>query len=124
MKAATPHGKLLALLCLLLPAAVLPLAALALSPADAAPRTPAMLEAYGEIVPGMTRAEDLGALGFDLLRASTVTPSANAHPDAAAQDCVAARQFCTGYLFHNAAANDIVLLVMNGRVVHKAIRAA
>jgi hypothetical protein len=117
-----------------------------------------VVEAFEQIVPGMTRAEDLTNLGFDA-RDSNVDvlsylgieerflPAAGVrweHLNPAVQACIRAELYCTGYVFHPTRATskrlggtisdllgfrrttrsqrwsaDIILLVMNGRVVHK-----
>jgi hypothetical protein len=43
------------------------------------------------------------------------------HLDPAVQACIRAQAYCTGYVFHPSDrwSADVVLLVMNGRVVHK-----
>jgi len=111
-------------------------------------------EAYDQIVPGMTRADDLPNLGFG-------APSSNAdilsyrdiqerllpagvqweHLNPAVRACIRAELYCNGFAFRPAASRrigkavsdllgfanashsgpsaEVVLLVMNGRVVHK-----
>jgi hypothetical protein len=116
------------------------------------------VEAFEQIVPGMTRADDLPSLGFDA-RANNVEvlsylgieqrflPTAGVRWEQlnpAVQACIRAELYCTGYVFHptrttakrlgNTVSDllgfhritrsrrwsaDIILLVMNGRVVHK-----
>jgi hypothetical protein len=117
-----------------------------------------VVDAFDQIVPGRTRAEDLPNLGFDA-RTGTVDvlsylnieerflPAAGVrweHLDPAVQACIRAELYCTGYVFHPSRTNnkrlgalvpdllgferitrstrwsaDIILLVMNDRVIHK-----
>ncbi len=162
------HSKLLSLLCLLFlgTASLLLLAGCgggllpdqkgqAASPFETYDQ---VVEAFDQIVPGMTRAEDLPNLGFDA-RTGTVDvlsylnieerflPAAGVrweHLNPAVQACIRAELYCTGYVFHPSRTTskrlgsfvpdvlgferitrssrwsaDIILLVMNGRVVHK-----
>jgi hypothetical protein len=119
MRHLTNHGKLLALMTALL---VVPAAAAALTGAGLLTDRPheQTSDAFDRIVPGMTRADDLAGLGFDARDAVLVAPAALPLHDAAAQACIAADRFCTGYVFHPRGA-DVVLLVMDGRVVDKVI---
>ncbi|OAI42582.1 hypothetical protein AYO42_02215 [Rhizomicrobium sp. SCGC AG-212-E05] len=113
-----------------------------------------VVESFDQIVPGMTRADDLPNLGFG-------APTANAdilsyrdiqqrflpagaqweHLEPAVRACIRAELYCNGFVFHAAASTrigkavsdllglarirqssptaEVVLLVMNGRVVHK-----
>ncbi len=128
------HGKLLSLLCLLLVAAAGPAILSACS--GLFPEGPKMgwlggdqaAQAFDRIVPGLTRADDLPALGFDARAPHTDILSYRevqarilpAHPDAAVKACIRAGMFCTGMVFHPADAR-VTLLVMNGRVVHKVL---
>jgi hypothetical protein len=163
-----PHRKLLSLLCFLLVATgsmvllagcgggLLPeQAGRAAGPFE---RYDQVVESFEQIVPNMTRADDLPSLGFDA-RDNNVDvlsylgieqhflPTAGIrweHLDPAVQACIRAELYCTGYVFHptrttskrlgNTVSDllgfhritrsqrwsaDIILLVMNGRVVHK-----
>jgi hypothetical protein len=125
MKKLDAHSKLIAMLGLLLVAAAGPAILTAcsglfphgLGGSEAT-------EAFDRIVPGMTRAEDLPALGFDtahtdLLSAREV--KARLASDAAVTACVQAGIYCTGMVFHPAHAAKVTLLVMNGRVMHKVL---
>jgi hypothetical protein len=117
-----------------------------------------VVDAFDQIVPGMTRAEDLANLGFDARTANVdvlsyvnveerFLPAAGVrweHLNPAVQACIRAELFCTGYVFHPGRtasrrlgsflpdvlgferitrstrwSADVILLVMNGRVVHK-----
>jgi len=117
-----------------------------------------VVEAFDQIVPGMTRADDLPNIGFDARTGNVdvlsyldiegrFLPAAGVrweHMDPAVQACIRAELYCTGYVFHpsrttskrlgsfvpdvlgferitrsNRWSADIILLVMNGRVVHK-----
>lgn len=146
MKRLDAHSKLLSLLCFLLLACG-SLVALAgcsglLPDQKTASANPLksydqVVEAFDQIVPGMTHAEDLPNLGFDartgnvdvlshLNIADRFGPAAGAHRehlDPAVQACIRAQAYCTGYVFHPGRSEswpaDVILLVMNGRVVHK-----
>jgi hypothetical protein len=77
-------------------------------------------EAFDRIVPGMTRADDLAALGFDPHAAAIADAEALQHLKGRAVDaCLAADRFCTGYVF-----GKVTLLVMDGRVIDKVITRA
>ena len=95
-------------------------------------------DSFNQIVPGMTNAQDLPNLGFDPKTANVDVLSYMdvegrfmqapglkwEHLDPAVQDCIRARLYCTGYVFHPGHASgsgpaEVTLLVMNGRVVHK-----
>lgn len=135
MRALDAHGKLLTLLCLLLVASgglLLPGSGglLAAAQAQGQPHDQAV-QAFDQIVPNMTRADDLPNLGFDakaeilsyLGIQSRFLPAAGMrreHLDPAVQACIRAEVYCTGYVFHPGQA-DVTLLVMNGRVIHKVI---
>lgn len=118
MRHLTAHGKLLALMSALL---VIPAAAAALTGTglltDRGPEQ--VSEAFDRIVPGMTRADDLAGLGFDPHAAAVAD---NALLDRlkgdAAQACIAADRYCTGFVFHPKG-GEVVLLVMDGRVTDK-----
>jgi hypothetical protein len=168
MKRLNAHSKLLSLLCFLLlaPGSLVVLSGCgggllpdqktrSASPFESYDQ---VVEAFDQIVPGMTHAEDLLNLGFDA-RAGTVDvlsylnieerflPAAGVrweHLNPAVQACIRAELYCTGYVFHpGRSANkrlgpvipdllgferitrserwsaDVILLVMNGRVIHK-----
>ena len=118
MRHLTAHGKLLALMSALLviPAAAATLTGCGLLTGHGQEQ---MSEAFDRIVPGMTRADDLAGLGFDTNQAVVAD---NALLDRikgeAAQACIAADRYCTGYVFHPAG-GEMVLLVMDGRVTDK-----
>jgi hypothetical protein len=91
-----------------------------------------VVESFGQIVPGMTQAQDLPNLGFDARNADVeVLSHLNIEKrflaaglrweqlDPAIRACINAQVYCTGYVFHPGRASDVTLLVMNGRVVHK-----
>ena len=117
-----------------------------------------VVEAFDQIVPGMTRAEDLPHIGFDARTGNVdvlsyldvegrFLPAAGVrweHLNPAVQACIRAELYCTGFVFHPSRTTskrlgsfvpdvlgfervtrssrwsaDIILLVMNGRVVHK-----
>lgn len=75
-----------------------------------------MAESFDQIVPGMTRADDLPNLGFDPRSANAdvlsypgiqerFLPAAGVrreHLDPAVQACIRAELYCTGYVFHPA----------------------
>ena len=114
MKSMTTRGKFLALsvALLLVPAATAALAGTGLLSEHAS-----NADAFDRIVPGMTRADDLAGLGFDIRVASIADYEAMSHLKTRAADaCMAANGFCTGYVFGN-----VTLLVMDGRVIDKAM---
>lgn len=134
MKRPNTHIRLLGLLGLLLVGIPLLLAGsgrfLGTEPGDQA-------EAFDRIVPGLTRAEDIASIGLDLNNSQMLTgadvarrlPAAGAR----AQACIQAGVFCTGYvlpatlgggLLAKPQAAQMVLLVMNGRVVDKVLSSA
>jgi hypothetical protein len=146
MKRLDAHHKLLSLLCFLLLACG-SLVALAgcggllpdqkTASARSLERYDQVVEAFDQIVPGMTHAEDLANMGFDtrtgnvdvlshLNVAERFAPAAGVrreHLNPAVQACIRAQAYCTGYVFHPSHSEsrpaDVILLVMNGRVVHK-----
>jgi hypothetical protein len=167
MKRLDAHSKLLSLLCFLLLACG-SLVALAgcgglLPDQKAASASPfesydQVVEAFDQIVPGMTQAQDLPNLGFDARTGNVdvlsylnveerFLPAAGVrweHLSPAVQACIRAEAYCTGYVFHPSRTSsrrmgalvpdmlgferitrsdrwsaDVILLVMNGRVVHK-----
>ena len=167
MKRLDAHSKLLSLLCfLLLASASLVLLAGCgglLPDQKAASATPfesydQVVEAFDQIVPGMTHAEDLPNLGFDARTGNAQVlsylnieerflPAAGVrweHLNPAVQACIRAEAWCTGFLFRPSRTDtkrlgalvpdvlgfrrvtrseswsaEVILLVMNGRVVHK-----
>ncbi len=168
MKRLDAHHKLLSLLCFLLLACgslvVLAGCGGLLPDQKTASASPLeiydqVVEAFDQIVPGMTHAEDLPNLGFDartghvdVLSSLSITdrfgPAAGArreHLNPAVQACIRAEAYCTGYVFHPGRTSskrmgalalnvpgleritqerrpaDVILLVMNGRVVHKVL---
>jgi hypothetical protein len=91
-----------------------------------------VVESFGQIVPGMTQAQDLPNLGFDARNGNAELLShlniekrflaGGLHWEQlnpAVRACINAQVYCTGYVFHPRRAADVTLLVMNGRVVHK-----
>lgn len=123
MNTAPAHRRLMTLLCLLLlvPASLVVLAGCGglLPQQDAASATPfqtydQVVEAFEQIVPGMTRADDLANLGFDPHRGnvdvlsyvdmeSRFLPAAGVrweHLDPAVRACIQAELYCTGFVFH------------------------
>lgn len=123
MKRLDAHGKLLSLLCLLLAGASLLLLAGCgggwLPDQQAHTASPfqsydQVVESFDEVVPGMTRAEDLPNLGFDphttdvdVLSYVNIEerflPTAGVHweqLDPAVQACIRAQLYCTGFVFH------------------------
>ena len=115
MRRLSTHGKLLALLSALLlaPAAVAAATGTGLLADQASEQ---VAEAFDRVVPGMTRADDLASLGFDTHAAKIADSAVVSHLQGqAAHDCIAADQYCTGYVFHG----GVVLLVMDGRVIDK-----
>ena len=126
------HSKLMAFLCLILVTGGLVTAGIAGAHPDSTPLpgTATLSEAFDRIVPGMTQADDLPALGFDATdgRTALLPPAAIQHRflasrDAGIGDCIRAALYCTGFVFpaggNSPASGKITLLVMNGRVVHK-----
>ncbi len=146
MRRLDAHAKLLSLLCFLLVASGSLLALAGPSERQAAFASD---DAFDQIVPGMTRAEDLATIGFDTGNAAEVLSTAGIQarflaagreqPGSGVRACLRAQTWCTGYVFHPVRSgdllgealdfahpgkhrpDDIVLLVMNGRVVHKVI---
>jgi hypothetical protein len=154
MPSAHAHRRLVNLLCLsLLTAggmaacgAVLP--AQQDRPAAAFQTYDQVVESFGQIVPGMTQAQDLPSLGFDTRNGEALSPDAikarflldGAHGRPlipAVRDCIKAEVYCSGYVFHASHRGkkplfmgvgggrpwsaEITLLVMNGRVTHKVL---
>ncbi|HWM62078.1 MAG TPA: hypothetical protein VNN98_07990 [Rhizomicrobium sp.] len=168
MKRLDAHSKLVSLLCFaLLAMGSLPLLSACggglLPDQKAANASPfetydQVVDAFDQIVPGMTRAEDLANLGFDARTANVdvlsylnveerFLPAAGVRWEQlnpAVQACIRAEAFCTGYVFHPGRtaskrlghflpdvlgferitrstrwSADVILLVMDGRVVHK-----
>lgn len=146
MKRLDAHSKLLSLLCFLLLACgslvVLAGCGGLLPDQKTASASPPesydqVAEAFDRIVPGMTQAEDLASLGFDAHNGNVdvlsylnienrflpTTGMRREHLKPAVQACIRAQAYCTGYVFHSGRGErwsaDVVLLVMNGRVVHK-----
>jgi hypothetical protein len=167
MKRRNAHSKLLSLLCFVMLAStsmVLLAGCGGLLPDQkAASASPfesydQVVEAFDQIVPGMTNAEDLPNLGFDARTGNVdvlsylnieerFLPAAGVrweHLNPAVQACIRAEAYCTGYAFHPSRTSsqrmgalvpdvlgferitrserwsaDIILLVMNGRVIHK-----
>lgn len=126
------HSKLLAFLSLILVAGGMVTAGVAgARPDSTPPRSVATLtESFDRIVPGMTQADDLPAMGFDAADGHTaMLPPADiqrrflSSRDAGIQGCIRAELYCTGFVFpaggNGPASGKITLLVMNGRVVHK-----
>jgi hypothetical protein len=138
MKHPNTHARLLGLLCLLMVAIPLALAGCgALLAPDSRGQA---AEALDQIVPGMTRAEDLANMGIDLTGGETLSSAGVASRFASAdpriQACVQAGLYCTGYVVRAAASGgflapllgrpkpvQVVLLVMNGRVMDKVLSA-
>jgi hypothetical protein len=124
MKRLNDHSKLVSLLCFaLLAMGSLPLLSACggglLPDQNAKNASPfesydQVVDAFDQIVPGMTRAEDLANLGFDARTANVdvlsylnveerFLPAAGVrweHLDPAVQACIRAEAFCTGYVFH------------------------
>lgn len=142
MKHPNTHARLLGLLCLLMVA--IPLALAGCGALLAPDRSGQAAEALDQIVPGMTRAEDLANMGIDLNGGETLSSAdvasrfASAEPHV--QACIQAGLYCTGYVVHAAASGgflvpllapllgrpkpmQVVLLVMNGRVMDKVLPA-
>ena len=117
-----------------------------------------VVEAFGQIVPNMTRADDLPNLGFDARTSNAAMlsyldiqerflPAAEGRWEQlnpAVRACIRAELYCTGFVFRPSRASskragntvsdllglqhiahssrwsaEVILLVMNGRVVHK-----
>jgi hypothetical protein len=142
MKNRDAHRKLLTLLCLAMGAGLLLAGCGSALLHEQTARAPfessaQVAEAFGQIVPGMTRADDLPSLGFDAAHADLLSArdvaQRFASADPAVRACIRAEVYCTGFVFHPATApglfqrishgeprpTDITLLVMNGRVIHK-----
>lgn len=168
LKSRDAHRKLLSLLCFLLLASgslvLLAGCGGALLPEQnsraAGPfeRYDQVVEGFEQIVPNMTRADDLPSLGFDardnnvevlsyLGIEARFLPAAGVRweqLDPAVRACIRAQIYCTGFVFHpsrtasrrmgNTVSDllgfrrtthsvrwsaEVILLVMNGRVVHK-----
>jgi hypothetical protein len=116
-------------------------------------------KAYARVEPGVTRASQLGALGFTSGAGKTLSylgvierfmPRDTVHFDAlspAVQECIAARNGCSAYVYHPeggvadagermlgalglarkhspGVSGELVLLIENGRVAYKAMRDA
>jgi hypothetical protein len=122
------HNKLLAFLCLILVTGGMVTAGVAGARPDSTPprSTVALTEAFDRIVPGMTQADDLPAMGFDAADGRTaMLPPAEiqrrflSSTDTGIQGCIRAELYCTGFVFPTDAKGRVTLLVMNGRVVHK-----
>jgi hypothetical protein len=139
------HRKLLTLLCLAMGSTLVLLAGCgALLPEQKAhalfESQEQVAEAFDQIVPGMTRADDLPHLGFDTAKVDILSSrdieQRFGSADPAVRSCIRAEIYCTGYVFHPAAASDlfqrarhggtadVTLLVMNGRVIHKVFSGA
>jgi hypothetical protein len=136
MKRATTHAKLLGLLCLLLVGIPLLLAGCG---ALLSPQTDTQTaEAFDRIVPGMTRAEDLASFGIDLQAGEALSSAQIARRFASAgpriRECIQAGLYCTGYVLQSGPPGgllspllgapkpaQVVLLVMNGRVIDKVL---
>ena len=148
MPSPNAHRKLVHLLCLSLLTAGGLVAAAAEGGAQPANQGRAfhsyeqLVESFGQIVPGMTQAQDLPNLGFDtrigaLLSPQDVAARFGGRPSAAMRDCIQAKLYCNAYVFHPAHAGsapvlfglggsrpwsaEITLLVMNGRVTDKVL---
>ena len=149
------HRKLVNLLCLLLLTASGVVAAAASgSPLPASPSRSKgfqthdqLVESFGQIVPGMTQAQDLPNLGFDTGAGAVLSHTAiqtrflaaarHAPLAPAVRDCIKAGLYCNAYVFHPGRAGsapvlfglggtnpwsaEVTLLVMNGRVIHKVL---
>jgi hypothetical protein len=148
MRTRDAHRRLLTLLSLVLLASVALLAGCgALLPEQKALKgADQLVEAFDQIVPGLTRADDLPNLGFDTAAANAGVLSARdianrfarGAGDPAVRACIRDEIYCTGFVFHAAGASDlfqrvshrarppadIILLVMNGRVIHKVFSAS
>jgi hypothetical protein len=123
MRHLTRHGKFLTLssALLLVPAAFAVLTGCGLLTDHASDKT---ADAFDRIVPGMTRADDLAGLGFDLQGAAVADAATLGRIEGRAADaCLAADRFCTGYVFA-ARGGQVVLLVMDGRVTQKVLTRA
>lgn len=141
MKARDAHRQLLRLLCLVMLASAGML--LFTGYGGASESGNPVADSFDHIVPGMTRADDLPGLGFDTAKADMLSrldlerrfPRGTQRDDSAVRACIQAGIYCTALAFHAAAdadpfgleriahaehkPADIVLLVMNGRVMHK-----
>ena len=140
------HRKLVHLLCLSLLTAGGLVAAVAKEGAQPASQGRGfqtydqLVESFGQIVPGMTQAQDLPNLGFDTGIGALLSPQAVAsrfRRTTALRDCLQARLYCNAYVFRPAHAAgapvlfglggarawsaEITLLVMNGRVTDKVL---
>jgi len=102
-----------------------------------------LVESFGQIVPGMTQAQDLPNLGFDTRIGALLSPQAVASrflgrtSAAAVRNCIQAQPYCNAYVFRPTHAGsapvlfglggsrswsaEITLLVMNGRVTDKVL---
>jgi hypothetical protein len=142
MRKRDAHRKLMVLLCFAMgttPALLAGCSALLPEQKGAAfENADQMGEAFDQIVPGMTRADDLPHLGFDTAKVAMLSSRDAAQrfgsADPAVRACIQAEIYCTGFVFHTAARHadlfqrishserppgDITLLVMNGRVIYK-----
>ena len=133
MKRPNTHIRLLGLLSLLLVGIPLLLAGCG---SFFGAQTSDQAEAFDRIVPGLTRAEDVAGMGLDLQGSQMLSGADIARRLPAvgmrAQACIRAGIFCTGYvlpaklgggLLAKPQAAEMVLLVMNGRVVDKVLSA-
>ena len=141
MRTRNTHRRLLVLLCVVMGAGLGLLAGCsALLPgqkgAAVFESSDQAAESFDQIVPGMTRADDLPGQGFDTAKADVLSARDAGQrlgsADPAVRACIHAGIYCTGFVFHAAPTgllqrvshgarrpDDIILLVMNGRVVHK-----
>jgi hypothetical protein len=136
MKHPSIHARLLLLLCLLLVG--IPVLLAGCGVLLASPSNSQTAEAFDRIVPGMTRAEDLAQLGIELGNNQALAGAQVAQrfttADPQAQACVQAGLYCIGYVLPSAPAarllspilgkakaSQMVLLVMNGRVIDKVL---
>ena len=118
MKRFTAHGKFLALSAALL---AIPVAAAAVTGMGLPAESASDADAFDRVVPGMTRADDLAGLGFDTHAAAVANAALlDRIKGRAADACIAADRYCTGYVFASRA-GEVVLLVMDGRVTDKVI---
>ena len=133
MKHPNTHLRLLGLLTLLLIGIPLLLAGCG---SFLGAQTSDQAEAFDRIVPGLTRAEDVAGMGLDLQGSEMLSGAdiARRLPSVGmrAQSCIRAGIFCTGYvlpatlgggLLAKPQSAQMVLLVMNGRVVDKVLSA-
>ena len=133
MKHPNTHLRLLGLLTLLLIGIPLLLAGCG---SFLGAQTSDQAEAFDRIVPGLTRAEDVAGMGLDLQGSQMLSGADIARRLPAvgmrAQACIRAGIFCTGYvlpaklgggLLAKPQAAEMVVLVMNGRVVDKVLSA-